>query len=46
MLLSESEIAMGVSKEVAWQAFFFDGKFVLQQKGKHFKVKVPNKHHF
>ena len=37
---------MGVREVVNWQCFFFDGKVVLTKKGKHYKVKVPNKYHF
>ena len=43
--LTQTEVLMGVKEKVHWQAFFYDGKFILTQKGKHYKAKMPNKHH-
>lgn len=37
---------MGVKDSIGWQAFFFNGKVVLTQKGKHYKAHMPNKHNF
>ena len=33
---------MGVRERMSWQVFFFNGKFILTQKGKHYKAKLPN----
>ena len=37
---------MGAREVVCWQSFFFNDKFILTQKKKHYKVQMPNKYHF
>ena len=41
--LSLLEEALGVKEQAQWQAFHFEGKFILSRKGRHYMTKMPNK---